>query len=436
MLTVALAALVVRSFSHDVSVALVVAVASVALATDALDGRVARRTGTVSRFGARFDMETDAALLLVLSVYVARDLGLWVLAIGLARYVFLAAKVPLPWLRGQAPARPWCKVVAALQGIVLVVAASGLLPGPVAVAVLLVALALLTESFAHEAWDLWRLRQPHRTQPWVTRLTGVLACLVVWAVLVAPDEVGALSPAAFARIPVEALVLVGLVLVLPARPAAWLATSAGLLLGVLTLLKLLDLGVSVAFARRFDPLGDPVYVGAGVSFLRDALGTANAYTVSVLAVALMVAVLVLVPYAVQRATRLARGHRPVAVPRRPRARPRLARLRGHRRPRRARRARRRRDRRRPGVHPRHRGTRPPARTRRPRRGDRRRRVRRRAGVAAADGAARQGRAAGVRRELRAGGARRPAHLRRAARQRRRRQPAAGGRRVPLPQRAT
>ena len=33
-----------------------------------------------------------------------------------------------------------------------------------------------------------------------------------------------------------------------------------------------------------------------------------------LAVALMVAVLVLVPYAVLRATRLARGHRPVAVP--------------------------------------------------------------------------------------------------------------------------
>ena len=84
------------------------------------------------------------------------DVGLWVLAIGLARYVFLAAKVPLPWLRGQAPPRPWCKVVAALQGIVLLVAASGLLPEPVAVAALLVALALLVESFAHEAWDLWR----------------------------------------------------------------------------------------------------------------------------------------------------------------------------------------------------------------------------------------------------------------------------------------
>ena len=314
VLTLALAVLVVLSYEHAVPVALVVAMASLALATDALDGRVARRTGTVSTFGARFDMETDAALLLVLSTYVAQDVGVWVLAIGLARYVFLAAKVPLPWLRGQAPPRPWCKVVAALQGVVLVVAASGLLPARVEIAALLVALALLTESFAHEARDLWRLRQPHRPLPWVTRLTGLLACLLVWAVLVAPDEVGALSPVAFARIPLEGLVLVGLVLLLPTRPAVWLATGAGLLLGVLTVLKLLDLGVSVAFARRFDPLGDPVYIGAGVSFLRDAMGTANAWTATVLAACVMVGVLVLVPYAVLRATRLARGHRPVAVP--------------------------------------------------------------------------------------------------------------------------
>ncbi|HET9997101.1 MAG TPA: CDP-alcohol phosphatidyltransferase family protein [Nocardioides sp.] len=314
LIGVGVAMLVVRSFGTDVPTSWVVAPAAVAVALDAVDGWVARRTGTVSSFGARFDMETDAALLLVLSTYVARDVGVWVLAIGLARYVFLAAKAPLPWLRGQAPPRAWCKVVAALQGVVLLVAASGLLPEPIAVAALLVALALLVESFAHEAWDLWRVRQPHRPQPWVTRLTGLLACLVVWAVLVAPDEVAAVSPAAFARIPLEGLVLVGLGLLLPSRPAVWLATGAGLALGVLTLLKLLDLGVSVAFARRFDPLGDPVYVGAGVSFLRDAMGTANAWTATVLAAGLMVAVLVLVPYAVLRATRLARGHRPIAGP--------------------------------------------------------------------------------------------------------------------------
>ena len=58
----------------------------VALVLDRVDGLVARRTGTVSDFGARFDMEVDAFLILALSVYVARDYGGWVLAIGAARY--------------------------------------------------------------------------------------------------------------------------------------------------------------------------------------------------------------------------------------------------------------------------------------------------------------------------------------------------------------
>ena len=56
------------------------------------------------------------------------------------------------WLRAEAPPRPWCKVVAALQGIVLTVAASGLLPEKAAAAAVLVALVLLVESFAHETW--------------------------------------------------------------------------------------------------------------------------------------------------------------------------------------------------------------------------------------------------------------------------------------------
>ncbi len=310
---VGVAVLVVRSFGHHVPTALLVTLAAVALVLDAVDGWVARRTGTVSLFGARFDMETDAALLLVLSTYVAGDLGLWVLAIGLARYVFLAARLPLPWLRGQAPPRPWCKTVAALQGIVLVVAASGLLPDTVATALLLVALALLTESFAHEAWDLWRARLPHQPRPRAALVSGVVAVLIVWAALVAPDDIASLSPAAFLRIPLEGLVLVGLVLLLRPRVATWVGGVAGLFLGVLTLVKVLDIGISVAFARPFDPLGDPVYAGAGVSFLRDALGTPNAYTVSVLAVLVMLAVLVVVPYAVHRAVRFARGHRPVAA---------------------------------------------------------------------------------------------------------------------------
>jgi hypothetical protein len=54
------------------------------------------------------------------------------------------------------PPRYWCKVVAAVQGIVLVTAATGLLPRLVVVLALVVVAALLAESFGREAWRLWR----------------------------------------------------------------------------------------------------------------------------------------------------------------------------------------------------------------------------------------------------------------------------------------
>ena len=71
--------------------AAMVGLAVVALVLDGVDGWVARRTGTVSALGARFDMEVDAFLILVLSVYVAGSVGPWVLAIGAARYAAWAA---------------------------------------------------------------------------------------------------------------------------------------------------------------------------------------------------------------------------------------------------------------------------------------------------------------------------------------------------------
>jgi len=89
---------------------------------------VARRTGTATGLGARFDGEVDAFLILALSVYVAPAFGAWVLAIGAARYLFLAASGCLPWMRAPLPPRRWRRIVAAAQGIVLTVAAAEVLP--------------------------------------------------------------------------------------------------------------------------------------------------------------------------------------------------------------------------------------------------------------------------------------------------------------------
>ena len=168
-LAVGVAALAADSFAHDIPVALLVTLAAVALVLDLVDGWVARRTGMATELGARFDGEVDAFLILALSVYVAPEYGAWVLAIGAARYLFLAGEWLLPWMRAPLPPRRWRKLVAATQGIVLTVAAAGVLPLALTQALLLAALALLTASMGECTWWLWRRRDaaqhgaaPHR----------------------------------------------------------------------------------------------------------------------------------------------------------------------------------------------------------------------------------------------------------------------------------
>jgi phosphatidylglycerophosphate synthase len=162
-LTCGVAALVADSFVHQPAGSTLVTLAVAALVLDAVDGPVARRTRTTSVFGARFDGEADAFLILVLSVYVARSVGAWVLVIGVARYAFLVAGWVLPWLREQLPFRYWRKVVTAVQGIVLTVTAADVAPHAATYAALVVALALLTESFGRDVLWLWFRRSTERT---------------------------------------------------------------------------------------------------------------------------------------------------------------------------------------------------------------------------------------------------------------------------------
>ena len=156
--------IVVMSFLEPVPVALMMALIVPALVLDAVDGWVARRTNSASELGARFDMEVDAFLLLVLSAYVAKDLGVWVLAIGSMRYFFVIAGWIFPWLRRQLPSRYWRKVVTAVQGIALATAATRLLPGIDALLVAL-ALVLLVESFGRDVlWLAARRSEPVRAR--------------------------------------------------------------------------------------------------------------------------------------------------------------------------------------------------------------------------------------------------------------------------------
>ncbi|SDC55862.1 CDP-alcohol phosphatidyltransferase family protein [Streptomyces prasinopilosus] len=149
-------ALVADSFQESPPVTLFVGLTAVALILDGVDGKVARRTGTSTPLGARFDMEVDAFLILVLSVYVSMAMGPWVLLIGGMRYVFVAAARVWPWLNAALPPSTARKTVAALQGVLLLVAGAKLLPHPVNVGVTALALGLLVWSFGRDVLWLWR----------------------------------------------------------------------------------------------------------------------------------------------------------------------------------------------------------------------------------------------------------------------------------------
>ncbi|KOX15631.1 CDP-alcohol phosphatidyltransferase family protein [Nocardiopsis sp. NRRL B-16309] len=137
----------------------VVALAVPALLLDLVDGFVARHTRTESDFGARFDMETDAFLILVLSVHAVQFLGPWVLVIGAMRYVFGAAAWAAPWLAGPLPPSQARKGVAALQGAALAAAAPALLPVWAAAVLVAGALGALLWSFGRDVVWLWRSRE-------------------------------------------------------------------------------------------------------------------------------------------------------------------------------------------------------------------------------------------------------------------------------------
>jgi phosphatidylglycerophosphate synthase len=161
----AVAALVAAAFTGLDHRALLVGLTVLALLLDAVDGQVARRTGSVTRLGARFDMEADAFLILVLSLSAAPVVGWWVLAIGFARYALLLAERGWPWLRVPVPPRYWRKVVAAIQGVTLAVVVGGALPVVAAVVLLVGALGLLAESFGRDVVWLARRHRLMTTSP-------------------------------------------------------------------------------------------------------------------------------------------------------------------------------------------------------------------------------------------------------------------------------
>ena len=140
----------------------VIGLTAVMSALDGLDGWLARRTRMASEFGARFDMETDAALILVLSILVWQHekAGAWVLLCGLMRYGFVAAGWLLPWLAQPLQSTLRGKTVAVGQLLGLSVALAPIVGVPLSAVAAALTLTALAWSFAI---DIRRLSRQYRT---------------------------------------------------------------------------------------------------------------------------------------------------------------------------------------------------------------------------------------------------------------------------------
>lgn len=132
----------------------------VVLALDGLDGLLARSFKMASRFGARFDMETDAFLILVLSAHawVAGKAGGWILLIGLMRYAFVVAGLALPFLADDLPPSWRRKLVCVFQIVVLTALALPFVTSPWSDALAAAALCALAWSFLADIGWLARAR--------------------------------------------------------------------------------------------------------------------------------------------------------------------------------------------------------------------------------------------------------------------------------------
>jgi phosphatidylglycerophosphate synthase len=145
------------------------ALAAVVLLLDGVDGWLARRGGWASPFGARFDMETDALLVLLMAALAWQldKAGAWVLLSGAMRYLFVAAGVFLPWMRRPLPESRRRKTVCVLQVLSLLLALTPWLERPWSEALAAAGLLLLCYSFLVDI--VWLSRQSPPSHPGVDR---------------------------------------------------------------------------------------------------------------------------------------------------------------------------------------------------------------------------------------------------------------------------
>jgi hypothetical protein len=136
----------------------------------------------------------------------------------------------------------------------------------------------------------------------------------VWFTLVFPIRPWQMTPGAFARLPLEGLLVVGLALVLPTRARRLVPWVVGPALGVLVLIKAFDLGFFIAFDRTFNPVEDWSYFSIGFATVRDTFGSRDEDLAIFAALVIGLAALAVPALALGHVTRVSARHRRRTLP--------------------------------------------------------------------------------------------------------------------------
>jgi phosphatidylglycerophosphate synthase len=160
-----------------------IAIAGLVLVLDGVDGWVARHFGTAGDFGARFDMETDALLILALSAlsFHYEKAGAWILAAGLVRYAFVGAGKLWPWMSAALPPSRRRQTVCVVQIVTLLVCLAPPVARPWSDLVGLVGLVVLAWSFAVDV--RWLASGARHRGSGFSRDSAAIATIREWALL-------------------------------------------------------------------------------------------------------------------------------------------------------------------------------------------------------------------------------------------------------------
>jgi phosphatidylglycerophosphate synthase len=130
----------------------VLAIVSFVMLLDLLDGWLARTLGDASAFGAHFDMETDALLVLVLTLrlWLVEGFGAWVLCPGLLRYLYVLWLWLWPGTGREAPRSLFGRL--AFASLVLGLCSGLVLPGVWATSGVALGTLIVSWSFARSGY--------------------------------------------------------------------------------------------------------------------------------------------------------------------------------------------------------------------------------------------------------------------------------------------